>query len=135
MTHPPEFLRRRRAAFRLALTLASSAAAVLPAHAQFSLAVSPPRFELSTRPGERVREVLELTHSDARAGAYKLKTADWTLRPDGSVDFSDELLPGSCRPGSRSSGASSASRRGAPIATDSRSRHPPTRRRWSAASP
>jgi hypothetical protein len=98
VTHPPEFLRRRRAAIRLALALASSAAAVLPAHAQFSLAVSPPRFELSTRPGERVREVLELTHSDARAGAYKLKTADWTLRPDGSVDFSDELLPGSCRP-------------------------------------
>jgi hypothetical protein len=98
VTHPPEFLRRRRAAFRLALALASSAAAVLPAQAQFSLAVSPPRFELSTKPGERVREVLELTHSDARAGAYKLKTADWTLRPDGSVDFSDELLPGSCRP-------------------------------------
>lgn len=98
MTHPPEFPRRHPAAFRLALALASSAAAVLPAQAQFSLAVSPPRFELSTQPGERVREVVELTHSDTRAGAYKLKTADWTLRPDGSVDFSDELLPGSCRP-------------------------------------
>ena len=97
MTHPPEFLRRHRAAFGLALALASSAAAVLPAQAQFSLAVSPPRFELSAKPGERVREVLELTHSDVRAGAYKLKTPDWTLRPDGSVDFSDELLPGSCR--------------------------------------
>ncbi|MDM0000104.1 hypothetical protein QTI24_15910 [Variovorax sp. J22P240] len=69
-----------------------------PAQAQFSLAVSPPRFELSVKPGERVREVLELTHSDSRAGAYKLKTADWTLRADASVEFSDELLPGSCRP-------------------------------------
>ncbi|NDZ14413.1 hypothetical protein C7T35_26865 [Variovorax sp. WS11] len=98
MTRLAEFLRRRRAAFRLATLLAASAAAVLPAQAQFSLAVSPPRFELSAKPAERVREVLELTHSDVRAGAYKLKTADWTLRPDGSVDFSDELLPGSCRP-------------------------------------
>ncbi|MDQ0570889.1 hypothetical protein QFZ42_002723 [Variovorax paradoxus] len=69
-----------------------------PAQAQFSLAVSPPRFELSTKPGERVRDVIELTHRDTQAGAYKLKTADWTFRPDASVDFSDELLPGSCRP-------------------------------------
>lgn len=98
MTRLAEFLRRHGAVFRLATLLAASAAAVLPAHAQFSLAVSPPRFELSAKPAERVREVLELTHSDVRAGAYKLKTADWTLRPDGSVDFSDELLPGSCRP-------------------------------------
>jgi len=69
-----------------------------PAQAQFSLAVSPPRFELSAQPGERVREVIELTHRDTPSGAYKLKTADWTFRPDASVDFSDELLPGSCRP-------------------------------------
>jgi hypothetical protein len=68
------------------------------AQAQFSLAVSPPRFELSTKPGERVREVIELTHRDTPSGGYKLKTADWTFRPDASVDFSDELVPGSCRP-------------------------------------
>ena len=98
MTHAPAFLRRRGAALRLAFALAASATAALPAWAQFSLAVSPPRFELSAKPGDQVREVIELTHRDVRAGAYKLKTADWTLRPDGSVDFSDELLPGSCRP-------------------------------------
>ena len=68
------------------------------AQAQFSLAVSPPRFELSTKPGERVREVIELTHRDTPSGGYKLKTADWTFRPDASVEFSDELVPGSCRP-------------------------------------
>jgi len=89
-----EFFRRRGAA----ILLAAPAMACLPAQAQFSLAVSPPRFELSAKPGERVREVLELTHSDARPGAYKFKTADWTLRPDASVDFTDELSPGSCRP-------------------------------------
>lgn len=98
MTRLAAFLRRHGAAFRLAALLAASAAAIVPAQAQFSLAVSPPRFELSVKPGEQVREVIELTHSDVRAGAYRLKTADWTLRPDGSVDFSDELLPGSCRP-------------------------------------
>ncbi|MDR6535886.1 hypothetical protein [Variovorax soli] len=98
MTRLAVFLRRNGAAFRLAVLIAVTATAVVPARAQFSLAVSPPRFELSVKPGEQVREVIELTHSDVRAGAYKLKTADWTLRPDGSVDFSDELLPGSCRP-------------------------------------
>ncbi|MDH6590517.1 hypothetical protein M2165_000406 [Variovorax sp. TBS-050B] len=69
-----------------------------PAQAQFSLAVSPPRFELSTRPGERVRDVIELTHRESATGSYKLKTADWIFKPDASVEFSDELLPGSCRP-------------------------------------
>ncbi|VTU20853.1 hypothetical protein H4CHR_00669 [Variovorax sp. PBS-H4] len=88
----------RLTAFRIAAAFAAWVAVVLPAQAQFSLAVSPPRFELSVKPGDRVGEVLELTHRDERAAAYRLKTADWTLRPDGSVDFSDELLPGSCRP-------------------------------------
>lgn len=69
-----------------------------PARAQFSLAVSPPRFELAVKPGETVRDVIELTHSDSRNGNYRLKTADWTYKADASVDFFDELQPGSCRP-------------------------------------
>ncbi len=91
------FLRSGTAGLALAAGIAASTTG-LPAWAQFSLAVSPPRFELSAKPGDRLREVLELTHSDTVAGAYKFKTADWTLRPDASVDFSDDLLPGSCRP-------------------------------------
>ena len=87
----------RRAAFAV-LSLAALALGTGAAQAQFSLAVSPPRFELSTQPGERVRDVIELTHRETPTGAYKLKTADWTFRPDASVEFSDELLPGSCRP-------------------------------------
>ena len=87
----------RRAALLLAAGLAALTLGTA-AQAQFSLAVSPPRFELSTQPGERVRDVIELTHRDTQPGAYKLKTSDWTFRPDASVDFSDELLPGSCRP-------------------------------------
>jgi hypothetical protein len=86
-----------RAPWRLVAALACAALA-LPAMAQFSLAISPPRFELSTKPGERAREIVEFTHTDARPGAYTVRTADWALRPDGSVDFTDALLPGSCRP-------------------------------------
>ena len=95
------FLRPLRPAARAAVSVAASVAAlfaVAPAQAQYALAVSPPRFELSTRPGEPAREVLELTHSDSKAGAYKFKTADWSFRPDGSVVFGDELAEGSCRP-------------------------------------
>ena len=95
MSHPPALPSRRALRVVLAALLIASS---LSAHAQFSLAVSPPRFELSAKPGDRIREVLELTHSDTKPGAYKFKTADWILRPDGSVEFTDELAPGSCRP-------------------------------------
>lgn len=97
MTRLAALLHRRGAAVLLATGFAMSATC-MPAKAQFSLAVSPPRFELSVKPGERVRDVLELTHSDSRPGAYKLKTTDWTFSPKAAVDFSDELLTGSCRP-------------------------------------
>lgn len=89
---------RRRGAAVLLFTGLAAWGTSMTASAQFSLAVSPPRFELSAEPGNRVREILELTHNDSRAGLYKFRTADWTLRPDGTVDFTDELAPGSCRP-------------------------------------
>jgi hypothetical protein len=89
---------RRRAAARLLAIGGAALLSCLGAQAQFALAVSPPRFELSGQPGARVREVIELTHGAGKTGSYKLKTADWTLRPDGAVEFSDELQPGSCRP-------------------------------------
>lgn len=83
---------------RAALAGLCMVAAWPAAWAQFALAISPPRFELKARPGETVRQVMELSQADARAGTYRFKTADWTLRPDASVDFSDALAPGSCRP-------------------------------------
>lgn len=88
----------RRGAMRIAG--AAGIALLLPAaaQAQFALAVSPPRFELSAQPGGRERAVIELTHGDATTGTYRLKTADWLLRADGSPEFEDELQPGSCRP-------------------------------------
>ena len=68
------------------------------AAADFAVAVSPPRFELQMKPGERTRQILEITNSAAGASSFKVKTADWTLAADGSVVFEDALRAGSCRP-------------------------------------
>lgn len=68
------------------------------ASAQFALAVSPPRFELQAKPGERLREVIEMSNSEPRAGEYTVKTADWIFEADASVTLVDDLMLGSCRP-------------------------------------
>ncbi len=75
--------------------------AVLPvtAGAQgFAAVVSPPRFEIATRPGEVSRQVVEITNADSRPATYRIRTADWTIAADGSVTFAEDLTPGSCRP-------------------------------------
>ncbi len=84
---------RRVALLALGLMLACPAA-----FAQFALAVSPPRFELTGKPGAPIRNVIELSQVDIRPGNYTVRTADWNFKPDGSVDFIDPLAPGSCRP-------------------------------------
>jgi hypothetical protein len=81
----------------LAAGLALVLAAPL-AHADFAVAISPPRFELQARPGEVVRQTMEITNASALPGKYRVRTADWTYAPNGTVDFIDELAPGSCRP-------------------------------------
>jgi P pilus assembly chaperone PapD len=73
-------------------------ALVLPSYAQFALAVVPPRFELKAKPGDKLREVIELSNSDSKPGKYSVKTADWTMQADASVDFQDDLQANSCRP-------------------------------------
>jgi hypothetical protein len=79
--------------------LAAVAFAAPRSHAQeFAAVVSPPRFEISVNPGERSRQVVEITNVSTQASRYTLRTADWSLAPDGGVSFSDELAPGSCRP-------------------------------------
>jgi hypothetical protein len=64
----------------------------------FAALVSPPRFELTAKPGDKLRQVMEITNAGAQAAKYKLKTTDWTLGDDGSVKFDDALSPTSCRP-------------------------------------
>ena len=64
----------------------------------FAALVSPPRFEVTAKPGERIREVVEITNASAQAAKYRLRTADWTLEENAAVKFDDALQPGSCRP-------------------------------------
>lgn len=64
----------------------------------FEAQVAPPRFEETAQPGTTFRNVLEITNGSSRSARFLLKTADWQLAPDGSVQFSDALAPGSCRP-------------------------------------
>lgn len=81
--------------------LAAAAAmllAPLAAGQEFAAVVSPPRFEITAKPGERVRQVVEITNASSQRATYYLRTADWKLSPDAGVSFSDELADGSCRP-------------------------------------
>lgn len=87
----------RRMALGVSLLLAAGHAVVASA-AGFAALVSPPRFELTSRAGARVRQVFELTNRSAASAKFRLHTADFTLGADYSVAFQDELQPGSCRP-------------------------------------
>jgi len=64
----------------------------------FAALVSPPRFELVGKPGEPIREVVEITNASGQAAKFRLRTTDWTFDAAASVKFEDELKPGSCRP-------------------------------------
>lgn len=64
----------------------------------FAAIVSPPRFELTAKPGEKVRQVVEIGNAGTQAAKYHFKTADWTLDKTGGVSFDESLQPGSCRP-------------------------------------
>jgi hypothetical protein len=64
----------------------------------FAALVSPPRFELASKPGKTLRGVIEVSNRSTAPGRYLIHTADWTISPDFSVSFQDDLQPGSCRP-------------------------------------
>lgn len=82
----------------LALAVLGLAAAAT-SHAQgFAALISPPRFELAAQPGKPLREVIEITNAGSQPAKFKLRTAEWSLGPDGAVKFDDALKPGSCRP-------------------------------------
>lgn len=80
--------------FCLAMMLAAPCAAA----AEFALAVSPARFELALKPGERSRQVIEITNASPTSATFSIKTADWRLGADNAATFFDELQAGSCRP-------------------------------------
>lgn len=64
----------------------------------FAIAVSPPRFELTAKPGETVRAVAELSNRSGSPTELTFATAEWDLTPDGGVVLSEALRPDSCRP-------------------------------------
>src|ERR1700690_2028411 len=64
----------------------------------FAALVSPPRFELSSKPGKTLRSVIEVSNQAATPAKYLIHTADWNLTPDYGVSFHDELQQDSCRP-------------------------------------
>jgi fimbrial chaperone protein len=70
-----------------------------PVDAQgFAALVSPPRFELAAKSGKTVRSVIEVSNRSTAPARYLIHTADWSLSPDFSVNFHDDLQEGSCRP-------------------------------------
>ena len=85
--------------FRVALAAATWLVSCPPALAEdFALAVSPPRFELSAKPGETVRAVAELNNRSDAATELNFATAEWELTPDGGVALNEALKPDSCSP-------------------------------------
>ena len=83
----------RRAALALAGLLLCTGAG-----AQFAAFVLPARFELKAKAGEKIADVMEIGNDENAAVDLRFRTADWTLKPDGAVDFrADTLAFDSCR--------------------------------------
>jgi hypothetical protein len=82
----------------LAAAISALASAGGAAADDFAVAASPPRFELTAKPGAVVREVLEIGNASSSAATFTVKTADWLLDRNAGVMFSDALREGSCRP-------------------------------------
>ena len=77
-------------------------AATQAAASGFSVLVSPPRLELAGKPGEVIRDHIEINNPDGRPISLELRTADWDMSETGATTFyPPELQPGSCRPWAR----------------------------------
>ena len=64
----------------------------------FAAYITPPRIEVAIKPGERVRQVVEIQHVGQQKGGYRVYTNDWTFKPDNSLQFGNDLAADSCRP-------------------------------------
>lgn len=68
-------------------------------HAEaFSGIVSPARFELKGKAGQKLAQVIEIGNESPVPEEFAVHTADWELNAEGGVIFHDPLRPGSCRP-------------------------------------
>lgn len=66
--------------------------------AAFAGMVSPARFELKAKPGEKLAQIIEIGNDAVVPDDYLVATADWKLNPQGGVEYSESLQPASCRP-------------------------------------
>lgn len=64
----------------------------------FSVLVSPPRFELTAKPGETVRKVVQIENVSNQAAPLEVSSADWFFNSQAQIQFQDALLKNSCRP-------------------------------------
>jgi len=64
----------------------------------FEVAVAPSRFEISGRNTQRIGQSIDIHNVGSGATEVSVRTIDWTYSPEGVIAYTDELLPGSCRP-------------------------------------
>lgn len=92
------FMRLRQCAMYAALLL-GMLIPVSGVRAQgFAVYISPPLYELKGKPGQTLRQIVEITSTSRISSGIKAYTADWRLNVDGSALFVDTLEPDSCRP-------------------------------------
>lgn len=90
---------RKRGAGLFVLYILSLAAMPAIALAQgFVALASPPRFELSAKPGEAVRSILEINNPAPVAASYTVRTADWSFDSKRNLLFHETPQADSCRP-------------------------------------
>lgn len=89
---------RRQAIFLLSCVIVASSGAGSACAQGFAAIISPPRFELFAKPGDKIRQVVEVTNASAQPAKFHVKTADWTLDKTAGVSFDESVRVGSCRP-------------------------------------
>jgi len=90
--------RRSRALILFVLSLAGTAPSGALAQG-FAAIASPPRFELTAKPGQSMRSVLEISNPAVNPAKYSVRSADWFYDDKRNLVFHEDApLAGSCRP-------------------------------------
>lgn len=65
----------------------------------FDASISPPKFELKAKPGQKLRQVVHITNSGQAVSEYFVKSIDWEFTKNGDVKFNEGPPKAtSCRP-------------------------------------
>ncbi|MEN8243588.1 MAG: hypothetical protein ABFS43_01655, partial [Thermodesulfobacteriota bacterium] len=71
---------------------------------EFAVRISPPNFEFKAKPGQIIRDTIEIENTGIEKGVYAIRTADWELNANGGVviyPVDQPLTSTSCRPWTR----------------------------------